>query len=58
VVRGLIKAPIATAVFLAAAAIVRFAFHQAYAKTVLIAFGVALIAYALLPRKKGRVEAA
>jgi protein-S-isoprenylcysteine O-methyltransferase Ste14 len=58
VVRGLIKAPIATAVFLAAAAIVRFAFHQAYPKTVLIAFGVALIAYALLPRKKGRADAA
>jgi protein-S-isoprenylcysteine O-methyltransferase Ste14 len=52
VVRGLMKAPVATAVFVVAAAIVRFAFHQAYPKTVLIAFGVALIAYALLPRKE------
>ena len=52
VVRGLMKAPITTAVFLIAALAVRFAMHQAYSKTVLIAFGVALIAYALLPRKE------
>jgi hypothetical protein len=52
VVRGLMKTPIATAVFLVSALVVRFAFHQAYPKTVLIAFGVALIAYALLPRKE------
>jgi hypothetical protein len=51
VVRGLTKAAIPTAVFLVVAAVVRFAFHQAYPKTVLIAFGVALITYALLPRK-------
>jgi hypothetical protein len=58
VVRGLMKAPIATAVFLVAALAVRFAFHQAYSKTLLIAFGVALIAYALLPRKEAKADAA
>src|SRR5580693_10488451 len=52
VVRGLMKAAIPTAVFLVVAAVVRFAFHQAYPKSVLIAFGVALITYALLPRKQ------
>lgn len=54
VVRGLMKAAIPTAVFLVAAVVVRFAFHQAYPKTALIAFGVALIAYALLPRKDAK----
>ncbi len=54
VVRGLMKAPISTAVFLVVASIVRFAFHQAYPKTVLIAFGVALIAFALQPRKEAK----
>ena len=58
VVRGLMKAPMATAVFLVAALVVRFAFHQPYSKTVLIAFGVALTAYALLPRKEAKPEAA
>jgi protein-S-isoprenylcysteine O-methyltransferase Ste14 len=58
VVRGLMKAPIATAVFLIAALVLRFAFHQAYSKTVLIAFGVALIVYALLPRKEVTADAA
>jgi protein-S-isoprenylcysteine O-methyltransferase Ste14 len=52
VVRGLMKTPIATAVFFVAALVVRFAFHQAYSKTALIAFGVALIAYALLPHQE------
>jgi hypothetical protein len=54
VVRGLMKAPIPTAVFLVVAAVARFAFHQAVPKALLIAFGVALIAYALLPRKVAR----
>jgi protein-S-isoprenylcysteine O-methyltransferase Ste14 len=58
VVRGLMKAPIPTAVFLVVAAAVRFAFHQANLKALLIAFGVALIAYALLPRKETKAEAA
>jgi protein-S-isoprenylcysteine O-methyltransferase Ste14 len=58
VVRGLMKAPIPTTVFLVVAAVVRFAFHQAYPKTLLIAFGVALIAYALLPRKEAKADAA
>jgi hypothetical protein len=52
VVRGLMKAAIPTAVFLVVAAVVRFALHQAYPKSLLIAFGVALITYALLPRKQ------
>jgi hypothetical protein len=54
VVRGLMKAPIPTTVFLVVTAVVRFAFHQAVPKALLIAFGVALIAYALLPRKEAR----
>jgi protein-S-isoprenylcysteine O-methyltransferase Ste14 len=58
VVRGLMEAPIPTAVFLFAASLLRFAFHQAYPKTVLIAFGVALIAYALLPRKEATPDPA
>jgi hypothetical protein len=56
VVRGLMKAPIPTAVFLVVAAVVRFAFHQAIPKALLIAFGVALIAYALLPRKEATLN--
>jgi protein-S-isoprenylcysteine O-methyltransferase Ste14 len=58
VVRGLMKAPISTAVFLIVALAVRFAFHQANLKALLIAFGAALIAYALLPRKKANADAA
>jgi len=58
VARGLMKAPIATAVFLVAALVARFAFHQAVPKALLIAFGVALIAYALLPRKQVNADAA
>jgi protein-S-isoprenylcysteine O-methyltransferase Ste14 len=58
VVRGLMKAAIPTAAFLVVAAVVRFAFHQAMPKTVLIAFGVALIAYALLPRKEAKLDPA
>jgi protein-S-isoprenylcysteine O-methyltransferase Ste14 len=58
VVRGLMKAPIPTAAFLVVAAVVRFAFHQAVPKALLIAFGVALIAYALLPRREARADAA
>ena len=58
VVRGLMKAPIPTAAFLVVAVVVRFAFHQAYPKAMLIAFGVALITYALLPRKEVTAEAA
>jgi protein-S-isoprenylcysteine O-methyltransferase Ste14 len=57
-VRGLMKAPIPTAIFLIVALAVRFAFHQANLKALLIAFGVALIAYALLPRKETKEEAA
>jgi len=58
VVRGLMKAPIPTAVFLAVTLLVRFALHLAIPKALLIAFGVALIAYALLPRKEARADAA
>lgn len=58
VVRGLMKTPIATIVFLAVAPLARFAFHQAYPKAVLIAFGVALIVYALLPRKEVKPDRA
>jgi hypothetical protein len=58
VVRGLMKALIPTAVFLVVAAVVQFAFHQGYAKALLIAFGVALITHALLPRKEAKPEAA
>lgn len=58
VVRGLMKTPIPTVVFLAVAAILQFAFHQGYAKALLIAFGVALIAYALFPRKQAKPGAA
>jgi protein-S-isoprenylcysteine O-methyltransferase Ste14 len=58
VVRGLMKAPIPTTVFLVVAVIVRFALHQAVLKALLIAFGVALIAYALLPRKEAKADAA
>ena len=58
VLRGLMKAPIATTVFLIVAAAVRLAFHQAVPKALLIAFGVALIAYALLPRREARADAA
>jgi protein-S-isoprenylcysteine O-methyltransferase Ste14 len=54
VARGLMKAPIPTVVFLVIAAVVRLAFHQSYPKALLIAFGVALIAYALLPRKEAK----
>jgi protein-S-isoprenylcysteine O-methyltransferase Ste14 len=54
VVRGLMKAPIPTTVFLVVTAVVRFAFHQAVPKVLLIAFGVALIAYALLPRREAK----
>jgi hypothetical protein len=54
VVRGLMKAPIPTAVFLVVAAAVRFAFHQSYPKALLIAFGVSLIVFALLPRKEAK----
>jgi len=57
VVRGLMKTPIPTAVFLIVALVVRFAFHQADLKALLIAFGAALIAYALLPRKESKAEA-
>ncbi len=57
VVRGLMKAPIPTAVFLAAALLARFAFHLAVPKALLIAFGVALIAYALLSRKEAEANA-
>ena len=52
VVRGLMKTPIPTAVFLIVALLARFAFHLALPKVLLIAFGVALITYALLPRKE------
>jgi hypothetical protein len=48
------KAPIPTTVFLVVTAVVRFAFHQAVPKVLLIAFGVALIAYALLPRREAK----
>jgi len=58
VVRGLMKAPIPTTVFLVVAVIVRFALHQTVLKALLIAFGVALIAYALLPRKEAKADAA
>jgi protein-S-isoprenylcysteine O-methyltransferase Ste14 len=58
VVRGLMKAPIPTAVFLVVALVVRFALHQAVPKALLIAFGVALIAYALLPRKEAKAAEA
>ncbi|MGD0739967.1 MAG: isoprenylcysteine carboxylmethyltransferase family protein [Terracidiphilus sp.] len=51
VVRGLMKTPIPTVAFLIVAAAMRFAFHQSYPKTLLIAFGVALIVFALLPQK-------
>ena len=56
VVRGLMKAPIPTAVFMAVAAVVRFAFHQSYPKALLIGFGVALIVFALLPRKEAAAK--
>jgi len=58
VVRGLMKAPIPTVVFLAVAPIVRFGLHLAVPKALLIAFGLALIAYALLPRKEAKANAA
>jgi protein-S-isoprenylcysteine O-methyltransferase Ste14 len=58
VVRGLMKAPIPTAVFLAVTLLVRFGLHLAIAKALLIAFGVALIVYALLPRKEAKADAA
>ncbi len=58
VVRGLMKAPIPTVVFLAGALVVRFGLHLAIPKALLIAFGVALIAYALLPRKEAKADAA
>jgi protein-S-isoprenylcysteine O-methyltransferase Ste14 len=58
VVRGLMKAPIPTAIFLIVALVVRFAFHQANLKALLMAFGAALIAYALLPRKEVKADAA
>jgi protein-S-isoprenylcysteine O-methyltransferase Ste14 len=58
VVRGLMKAPIPTAVFLVVAAVARFAFHQSNPKTLLIAFGAALIVDALLPRKKAQADPA
>jgi hypothetical protein len=58
VVRGLMKAPIPTAIFLVVALALRFALHQANPKALLIAFGVALIAYALLPRKQAEADAA
>jgi hypothetical protein len=58
VVRGLMKAPIPTIVFLVVAAVVRFAFHQAVPKALLIALGVALIAHALLPRKEVKPDPA
>jgi hypothetical protein len=58
VVRGLMKAPIPTGIFLAVALVLRFAVHQANLKALLIAFGVALIAFALLPRKEGKADAA
>jgi len=58
VVRGLMKAPIPTAIFLVVAAAARFAFHQAVPKALLIAFGVALIAHALLPRKEVKPDPA
>ncbi len=51
VVRGLMKTPIPTVAFLIVASAVRFALHQSYPKALLIAFGVALIVFALLPRK-------
>jgi len=56
VVRGLMKAPIPTVVFLAVAAAVRLAFHQSYPKALLIGFGVALIVFALLPRKEAAAK--
>jgi len=58
VVRGLMKAPIPTGVFLVVAAVVRFALHQSYPKALLIAFGVALIVFALLPRKEAKPDTA
>jgi protein-S-isoprenylcysteine O-methyltransferase Ste14 len=58
VVRGLMKAPIPTAVFLAVSLAVRFGFHQSVPKALLIAFGVALIVFALLPRKEAKADAA
>ena len=58
VVRGLMKAPIPTGIFVVVAVVVRFAFHQTNLKALLIAFGVALIAYALLPRQEVKAEAA
>ena len=57
-VRGLMKAPIPTAIFLIVALAVRFAFHQANLKALLIAFGVALIVSAFLPRKDTKADAA
>ncbi len=58
VVRGLMKVPIPTAVFLAVALVLRFAVHQGNLKALLIAFGVALIAFALLPRKETKAVSA
>jgi len=36
--------------------VVRFAFHQAIPKALLIALGVALITYGLLPRKVAKPD--
>lgn len=57
VVRGLMKAPIPTAAFLVVAPALRFGLHLAIPKALLIAFGVALIVYGLLPRKEAKAEA-
>jgi protein-S-isoprenylcysteine O-methyltransferase Ste14 len=54
VVRGFMKTPIPAAVFVVVAPVLRFAFHESIPRALLIAFGVALIAFALLPRKQAR----
>jgi protein-S-isoprenylcysteine O-methyltransferase Ste14 len=58
VIRGLMKAPTSTVIFLAVAPALRFGLHLAVPKALLIAFGVALIAHALLPRKEPKAAAA
>jgi protein-S-isoprenylcysteine O-methyltransferase Ste14 len=52
VIRGLMKAPIPTCAFLAVAAVSWGVFHLSVYRSALIGFGVALVVYACMPRKR------
>ena len=52
IVRGLMKAPIPTSVFLAVAPATYFLFHFSVMRAALIGFGAAVVVYAAMPRRK------